>query len=140
MKRAKRSLCAVLLTAVAGTSVAAHHSYAAYDRDRIIDVEGVVGSFEWISPHSFLRVKADDGRLYIGEWRAAAAMQRIGVEKDTIRAGDRVVMSGNPKRDIEVSGIVNITSVRRLSDGLKWPAQEPERRTENEAQQVAQLE
>jgi hypothetical protein len=119
----KRALCALLLTAVAGTSVIAHHSYAAYDRERVIDVEGVVESFEWISPHSFLKVKADDGRLYIGEWRAAAAMQRTGVEKDTIQPGDRVVMSGNPKRDIDVSGIVNIRSVRRPADGWKWPGQ-----------------
>jgi Family of unknown function (DUF6152) len=48
----KRALCALLLTAVAGTSVIAHHSYAAYDRERVIDVEGDVESFEWISPHS----------------------------------------------------------------------------------------
>ena len=119
----KRALCVVLLTAVAGTSVIAHHSYSAYHRDQNIEVEGVVDSFEFISPHSFLRVKADDGRVYIGEWRAAAAMQRIGVEKDTIRPGDRVVMSGNPKRDIDESGIVNVRSVRRPADGSKWPAQ-----------------
>jgi hypothetical protein len=119
----KRAIYAVVLIAVAGTSVLAHHSYSAYERDRVIHVEGVVESFEWISPHSFLRVKADDGRLYIGEWRAAAAMQRSGVAKDTVRPGDRVVMSGNPKRDIDESGIVNITAVHRPADGWKWPAQ-----------------
>ncbi len=119
----KRALCAALLIAVAGTSVLAHHSYSAYHRDRLIDVEGVVESFEWISPHSLLKLKSDDGRLYVGEWRAASAIQRTGVEKDTLRRGDRVVMSGNPKRDIDESGIVNITSVRRPADGWKWPAQ-----------------
>jgi hypothetical protein len=119
----KQVLRVALMTAFAGTSVMAHHSYSAYHRDQIIEVEGVVESFEFISPHSFLRVKADDGRVYIGEWRAAAAMQRLGVEKDTIRPGDRVVMSGNPKRDIDESGIVNVRTVHRPADGSKWPAQ-----------------
>jgi len=67
----KQVLRVALMTAFAGTSVMAHHSYSAYHRDQIIEVEGVVESFEFISPHSFLRVKADDGRVYIGEWRAA---------------------------------------------------------------------
>jgi hypothetical protein len=118
-----RVMCAALLIALAGTSAVAHHSYAAYERGRLIEVEGVLETFEWMNPHAFLKVRGDDGRLYIGEWRGATAMERTGVDKDTLRRGDRLVLGGNPKRDIEESGIVNIKSVRRPADGWKWPAQ-----------------
>jgi hypothetical protein len=118
----KRALCAALLMIAAGPTSTAHHSYAAYHTDRLIDVEGVVEAFDWISPHSLLKIRADDGRLYIGEWRAAAAMHRTGVDRDTLRLGDRLVVSGNPRRDIDDSGVVNIKAIRRLADGWRWPA------------------
>lgn len=115
-----RALCAVLLIAVAGTSVIAHHSYGAYHRDQLIEVEGIVEAFDWISPHSFIRMKGDDGRGYVGEWLAAAALQRAGLEKDSLRPGDRIVMGGNPRRDIDESGLMNVRSIRRPADGWKW--------------------
>ena len=41
----------------------AHHSFAMFDRDNQIDLEGVVQEFRFVNPHSFiyLVVKQDDG-------------------------------------------------------------------------------
>ena len=46
-----------------GVSLSAHHSYSAYERDRIVEVQGVLEEFDWVAPHSLLKVKDDEGRL-----------------------------------------------------------------------------
>lgn len=105
----------------AGTSLSAHHSYSAYHTDQLVEIEGVIDEFEWRAPHSLLKVKTDDGSLHIFEWQAPRSLQRRGVQQDTLKAGDRVVVSGNPHREFEQNRILNFKSVRRLSDGWKWP-------------------
>jgi uncharacterized protein DUF6152 len=105
----------------AGTSLAAHHSYAAYHTDQLVEIEGVIDAFEWRAPHSLLKVTDADGRLYIFEWQAPGSLQRRGVQEDTLKHGDRIVVSGNPHREFEQNRILNFKSVRRLADGWKWP-------------------
>ncbi len=34
--------------------VAAHHSRAIYDQQRIVTIEGVVTKYEWANPHVYL--------------------------------------------------------------------------------------
>jgi uncharacterized protein DUF6152 len=117
---------ALALVAVAATGrVSAHHSYAAYDTTRLVDIEGVVEDFQWISPHSLLKVKADDGRVYTFEWLATNAMRRWGIEPDTLKRGDRVVAGGHARRDFAESAILNCRSVRRMSDGWAWAPGRP---------------
>jgi hypothetical protein len=103
------------------TTVVAHHSYGGYDTNRVVEIEGVLEEFDWIAPHSLLKVRADDGRLYTAEWQAPWALQRRGVARDSLSKGDRIVISGNPRRDFDESGILNFKSVQRRSDGWQWP-------------------
>jgi hypothetical protein len=67
------------------------------------------------------QVKADDASLYIFEWQAPLSLQRRGIQQDTLKPGDRIVITGNPHREFEQNRILNFKSVRRLSDGWKWP-------------------
>ena len=85
-----------IAAAAAGAPLSAHHSYSAYHTDRLVEIEGVIDEFEWRAPHSLLKVKADDGQLYIFEWQAPLSLQRRGVQQDTLKAGDRIVVTGNP--------------------------------------------
>jgi len=105
-----------------GVSLSAHHSYSAYERDRIVEVEGVLEAFEWVAPHSLLKVKDDEGRLYIFEWQAPFSLQRRGVQEDTLKKGDRLVVAGNPHRGFDENRILNFKSVKRPADGWKWPS------------------
>jgi hypothetical protein len=117
----KRSVVGVVVAGMMmGSAVAAHHSYAAYHRDQIVEVEGVIEVLEWINPHSLLKVRTEN-TLYTFEWVAAAAMARRGLERDTLKAGDRVIVTGNPHRDIAENGVVNLKTVRRPADGWNWP-------------------
>jgi hypothetical protein len=118
----KQMLVAILAAALAGTAVSGHHSYAAYHTDRVIEVDGTIEAFEWINPHSLLKVKTAD-TLYTFEWRAPNALQRLGLTHDLLKAGDHVVLTGNPHREIEANGIVNLKSIRRAADGWRWPVQ-----------------
>jgi hypothetical protein len=118
----KHVVIAIAIAAAASvSSLSAHHSYSAYHTDRLVEIEGVIDEFEWRAPHSLLKVKTDDGSLHIFEWQAPLSLQRRGVQQDTLKVGDRIVVSGNPHREFEQNRILNFKSVRRLSDGWKWP-------------------
>ena len=119
MKRVVVALA--LATAAAGSSLSAHHSYSAYETDRLVEVNGVIDVFEWRAPHSLLKVRSDDDQLYIFEWQAPSSLQRRGIAEDTLKSGDRIVVTGNPHREFERNRILNFKSVRRLADGWKWP-------------------
>lgn len=117
----KRTICAVLtLAALAGGRASAHHSYSAYDTTRFVDIEGVIDEFKVMSPHTLLKVKAEDGRVYTGEWLATAALKRSGIDAGTLKAEERVVIRGNARRDFNDSGVMNLKGVRRPSDGWVW--------------------
>jgi uncharacterized protein DUF6152 len=106
---------------VSSASLSAHHSYSAYDTDRLVEVQGVLEEFDWRSPHSLIKVTDEEGRLYIFEWQATGSLQRRGIHADTLKKGDRLVIAGNPHRNFEDNRILNFKSMRRLADGWKWP-------------------
>ncbi len=107
--------------AAAGSSLSAHHSYAAYETDRLVEVEGVIAELEWRAPHSLLKVTSSDNQAYIFEWQSPLWLQGRGIQADTLKIGDRIVVAGNPHRNFEENRILNFKSVRRLADGWKWP-------------------
>jgi uncharacterized protein DUF6152 len=106
-----------------GSPVVAHHSYGGYDMARVVEIQGAIEEFEWIAPHSLLKVRAEDGRLYTAQWQAPRVLQRRGVARDTLNKGERIVMTGNPRRDFDDSKIMNFKSVRRPAGGWQWPTQ-----------------
>jgi uncharacterized protein DUF6152 len=116
------ALAIAVAAAVSSTSLSAHHSYSAYDTDRLVEVQGVLEEFDWRSPHSLIKVKDEEGRLYIFEWQATGSLQRRGIQEDTLKRGDHLVITGNPHRDFETNRILNFKSVKRPADGWKWPS------------------
>ena len=57
MTRLAVTLC-VLVSALASQPVRAHHSTAVFDRDKLVELRGVVVDFKLRSPHSSLVVDA----------------------------------------------------------------------------------
>jgi hypothetical protein len=76
-----------IMAGLAGSPVAAHHSYAAYEMDRILEIAGVLEEFLVRAPHSLLKVKADDGRVYTAEWLAPVGLTRLNVEPEKLKKG-----------------------------------------------------
>ena len=82
---------------------AAHHSGAAYDRQQVLEVEGVVDAWSWSNPHSSLRIfvpgESDDDVLWIFEALPAGLIVQQGYRRSSFRPGDRVKILYNPLRD-----------------------------------------
>ena len=102
----------------------AHHSFAAtYDQNKTVTIEGKVAQFLIRSPHSFLHVLAKDenGQMqrWAIEWQGAAQLVDAGITKDTLKAGDPVIVTGNPGRAAEDHRIRMVT-IKRTTDGFGW--------------------
>jgi hypothetical protein len=95
------SLCVLAILAAAIT-VSAHHSFAAtYDESKTIEIKGKVVVFSFRNPHSLITVEvADSGKKYrwAVEGPGSTQLNNTGVQNDTLRYGDEVVVTGNPSR------------------------------------------
>ena len=81
----------------------AHHSYAMFDRARMLSVEGVVAKFEWVNPHAFVWVyvrKAGGGHdLFAFETDPVSRLVAEGWTQASLAAGDKVTVEYAPLRD-----------------------------------------
>ena len=117
----------VLLAAgafVLGAQAYAHHSFAAtYLEDQSVTIEGELVQFLFRNPHSFVHVmvKEKDGSQvrYAVEWGGAGALTGQGVTRDSLKAGDVVVITGNPGRN-PIDHRLRMRSLLRPSDGFGW--------------------
>jgi len=89
------------LALTAGTTLA-HHSFAMFDRDNQVDLEGVVQEFRFANPHTFiyLAVKQDDGSTVIWslEGQSPSTLVRDGWTNKTLKPGDEIKMRIAPLR------------------------------------------
>jgi hypothetical protein len=94
----------------------AHHSFAMFDQDNPIELEGTVQEFKWTSPHSFilLRVKEQDGNVTVWNLEAGSptALSREGWTAKTIKAGDEVRVTVEPLRHGAPGGAWNVNKIK----------------------------
>ena len=112
-----------IVFAIAGASIQAHHGLSgAYEMGRDMKIEGVVVQFQFINPHPFLTISVEPPGGGKQQWRLEmdnrSELVDIGMTSNTLRPGDRVVVTGN-------AGLAqpNTLYVRRLdrpADGLKY--------------------
>ena len=101
----KAKLAPLFVLAILATSVAAyaHHSFAAtYDESKTIEIKGKIVVFQFRNPHSFVTVEvtnADGKKVRWGiEGPGSTQLANSGIQNDTLRYGDEVVVTGNPSR------------------------------------------
>ena len=120
---------AALLTLLVGVvalrvPVAAHHSFPAhYLEDQTVSIEGELVEFEYRAPHAWVRVMAPDEKgvvqQFSAEWANPSRLTQLGVTKETLKPGDRVVVTGSPGRN-PAERRIHLKSIQRPADGWEW--------------------
>ena len=81
----------------------AHHSFALFDQNATVEVQGTVKEFLWVNPHSWLQIVAVDPQGEMTEWSiemsAPGALTRDGWTSKTVVPGDTVTVMAHPIRD-----------------------------------------
>jgi hypothetical protein len=100
--------CAVMIAAAGLTTPAlAHHSYSMFDRTKSVTIEGTVRTWELVNPHSYLWVvvqKDKDMQIWGLEGGGISALLRAGLNKSSIKPGDKVTVVLHPLRDGRTGG------------------------------------
>ena len=101
MKRCLVGL-AVLAALVVAAQAYAHHSFAAtYDESKTTEIKGKVVVFSFRNPHSFITVEVTEGNKKVRwgvEGPGSTQLTNSGIQNDTLKYGDEVVVTGNPSR------------------------------------------
>jgi hypothetical protein len=134
--RATRSghlwLATAIILVLGERLAAAHHSFAAFDRERNVTLSGTVKDFQWTNPHAWIQVLVTEDGVE-REWSIEAGspnmMARQGWKSRTLKPGDKIglvmhpILSGAP-----IGSLVSVT----LADGtVLGPGGAPAPRTGN---------
>ena len=110
------ALCAFVCAA--SHEAAAHHSISAvYDGTRQQRVEGIVAEFQFVNPHPFVIVTVDNEPWRL-EMDNRFELAGVGMTSETLRPGDRVVVSGSLGRTEPRT--LYIRQLDRPSDGFRY--------------------
>jgi hypothetical protein len=114
-------LCGLAILGFA-ISVHAHHSFAAtYDVSKMIEIKGKVVVFSFRNPHSLITVEVTDGakkNRWAVEGPGSTQLANTGVQNDTLKYGDEVVITGNPSRTPDEHKLRMLTMKR--PDGFSY--------------------
>ena len=81
---------------------------------------GQVERIEWRSPHVELFIQVDDGASYRLAWLNTYQLGRAGIQRDTLRIGDQVLITAGTRPDDVVDRPLLLSNIRRISDGWEW--------------------
>lgn len=98
----------------------AHHSLdGVYDSSRQVTIEGVIRQFHFVNPHPYITVDvktADSTEPWRLEMDNRYELADIGMSAETLKPGDRVVVSGSPGRTQKTS--LYVRKLDRPADGF----------------------
>ena len=102
MRLATLSLAGIGYIVLAGAALG-HHSFAMFDPERTITLEGTIGDFLWTNPHSWIRVNVENAQGEDEEWAiemgGPAGLARSGWSPTTLTPGMEVSVLARPHRD-----------------------------------------
>jgi hypothetical protein len=105
----------LLLVAVGGARIAAHHSFAAtFDASKAIRVTGTLAKVEWTNPHIYFYVDVTDDKGTVVRWAcesaAPGALSRRGFKRSLLKLGETLVVDG-----YQAKNGANLMDARRVT-------------------------
>jgi Family of unknown function (DUF6152) len=108
IKHLPSCLAAFVVTLALAGAAAAHHSFAMFDMDKNVELQGRVIDYKWANPHVHVMIQVPPGQgvdpSLVGAWDLEAAgsttiMGRQGWRRDTLKPGDQIRVVVHPLRD-----------------------------------------
>ena len=101
-------LAAAAAAVLAASPVQAHHSYAMFDSQKSLQLDGVVETFKWTNPHSYIEVMVTDEKGAAQKWGvecgSPAQLVKAGWRSTSLKPGDHVTVTIHPLRSGEFGG------------------------------------
>jgi len=116
MTKTLRLLLAAALLAPAGAALA-HHSYAMFDMQKTISLQGTIVKFKWQNPHAFIDIDANvkgQTEHWAIEMTSPNNLANDGFKRSSFKPGDKVTLKIHPLRDGSKGGSF---MGAKLSDG-----------------------
>jgi hypothetical protein len=113
----------VAAVVMASTALHAHHSIATmYDAGRPVTMEGVVAAYHFENPHPFVELEVMDANGRKQAWRLEfdnlRELAAVGMNANTLKPGDRLVVTGSGARNQSRS--LYVRRLRRPADDLLY--------------------
>jgi hypothetical protein len=119
-------MAVIIVAALSLSSMAAiaHHSFSAvYNQKETIKLEGKLVQISIRNPHSYVTVEVKDNEgkalRWSGEWGGAAQLAGQGVDQNTLKVGDQILVTGSPSRAPGEYRVL-VRTIDRPSDGFTW--------------------
>jgi hypothetical protein len=104
------AIAAMAGLAAASPSAVAHHSFAMFDRSKVVTVSGTVREFQWSNPHAYIQLMAKDANGPDVEWSMEMGSPMYLYARQwrprTLRAGMEIEVRLNPLRNGDHGGVV----------------------------------
>lgn len=132
MKIIAFSTVTLILSSLATTAFA-HHSASMFDREKVVELKGVVKEFQYTNPHSWLLIDVTEGDGTVTTWgfeaEGPSTLMRAGIRKSDMPAGAEIIIRGNPLKDGRpaaawIDAVVNGRSVNPRNGFAVIPAEE----------------
>jgi len=98
----KVAILALIALVVNSFSASAHHSFATFDAERQVTLQGIVKEFQWTSPHAWIILAvSESGRAqqWAIQMNGPSGLARQGWQPKTLTPGMPVTMTIRPLRD-----------------------------------------
>src|ERR1700756_3771085 len=97
------ALAGAAAVSLAGSPAFAPHSFAMFDGQKTLSLDGTIKEFQWTNPHSWIQLLVKDSSGKVVEWSieggGPAIMSRSGWKRTTLKPGDTATVVIHPLKD-----------------------------------------
>jgi hypothetical protein len=111
-------IAAVLLAAAPAF---AHHSFAMFDNQKNLTLDGTIKEFQWTNPHSWVQIVVKDPSGKEVEWSIEGGspngLSRNGWKRTSLKPGDKAIVVIHPLKDGTNGGSLVTVTVNGVQIG-----------------------